>query len=100
MKGIEERISKLENKTMRWSDLNNREKINWENKSKEPQGPSICIMWVLQGEEKEGRAKRVLEEIKVENSNLAQDVNLQIQEAEKNLNWDNPKKIHATTHYN
>ena len=54
---------------------------------------NICVIGVLEGEEKEGKAKNLLKEIKSPNLlNLSKDMHLQTQEAEKIPNRIYPKK--------
>lgn len=81
--------------------MNNKEKIDWGKKKTEKsfsslwdynKRPNICVI-KDPGEEKEGRAGKLFEEIMGENSpNLARGINLQIQEATQISNRINPKQ--------
>ena len=54
---------------------------------------NICVIRVLEGEEKEDEAEKIFKEIMTINfPNLAKNINQQIQEAERMPNMINPKK--------
>ena len=69
--------------------LNNREKVDWGKKGTDSfrdlrdynKSSNVCVIRILEGEEKEGRVKKVLDVMAEHFLNLIKDVNLQIQEA-------------------
>lgn len=56
---------------------------------------------ILEGEEKEGRAGKIIEEIMTENfPNLAKGINPQVHEAEQIPNRNKPKELYIKFSYN
>lgn len=93
-----ERISELEDRVTEIAQSKQQRENRWKKKKvlrdlwDYNKRSNICVIEVLEGEEKEDRAGKILKEIVAENSpNLAKGINPQIQEAQQTPNQINQK---------